>query len=858
MAAGLLGGRRHARPPPAPDRPARRRPGSARRRARHAGRLVPLPLEEVAAFWATLPSSAHHLVRFVPYGPVAVPDGAPLGQALADLLGRRVVVYAGLPSVGPEAGTREVRTLQADGTLGWRPYADEFGFTPRGPNGEPVMAPVPLNTRVPTGATAAVAPGVYRHAPDVLLEVVQSGLWVRPAGEPHDGYVVRSVPADPAFPAILYDQTDPVTADRMRTVAHELLPALDPAFRDRTRVLPSSEAGGCRRAATRCLPSRCCRRRRGPRPPSRPAVRAAGCWRTARVRSRPWRCRPRRAPPAGPTRHPRPGPARWAGRPPRPGPCRGPGRAPLPGRLDAGPETVQLRPPRTPAPVTRPVTGPEQAGPPPRPWQGRRPPGRARRPRRAGLSRTDSSGTDSSGTHPPAAPPPRVRSRVDGVRSEWTEDVPPAASPAGPPPANPAAPPAGSPGRPQPAAPAEPVSPAPCRPRPRPSPPRPRPRPAAAPASPGPRLPSIRLESSPTPPPAATPPRPRAGTTPRRTRSRPPAPGTPAPEPEPPRPAPATPPAAAADRQRRPSHRRHSRSPARYRAPSGSSPNPRPPPSCCRPKGVDRNATGCAAASASATTPRRPWSPGCSQSPGLAGGPRGSTADALTDLAAIRLYLSGSTPDIDAAIRSAVAGPHVPLARCATAGMRRLPSYRGGAILRATLSDAERAWYEEGRLVTEHSFLAALSALRRGLPGNTDVLFWSMTARRTGLLAPEIPDRLLFTPGTRFKVLRSVDGDRPAVLLRELAASEVDEAGNLREERVPLDEIALKGLDQLHALWKQAEQDTEVPAGDPLPDEHADAFRSAPGLLQSQPDRPAGPRPPAASNGPRPQKGQNQ
>ena len=246
-----------------------------------------------------------------------------------------------------------------------------------------------------------------------------------------------------------------------------------------------------------------------------------------------------------------------------------------------------------------------------------------------------------------------------------------------------------------------------------------------------------------------------------------------------------------------------------------------------------------------------------SQSPGLAGGPRGSAGEALTDLAAMRLYLSGSTPDIDDAIRSATAGPHVPLARCATAGMRRLPSYRGGAVLRATLSDAERAWYEEGKPVVEHSFLSALSSIRRGLRGNTDMLFWSLTARRTGLLVPEVPDRLVFTPGTRFKVLRVVEGDRPAVLLRELAAPEVDEAGNLREERVPLDEIALTGLDQLHAFLKQAESDPEIPANDPLPDEYADAFCSAPGLLQSRPGRTAGSRPPAASNAGSP-RGRNQ
>jgi hypothetical protein len=235
-----------------------------------------------------------------------------------------------------------------------------------------------------------------------------------------------------------------------------------------------------------------------------------------------------------------------------------------------------------------------------------------------------------------------------------------------------------------------------------------------------------------------------------------------------------------------------------------------------------------------------------SESPGLHGGPRSSVGDALTDLAAVRLYLSGSTSAIDAAVRSAAAGPHVPLVRCATSGLRRLPSHRGGAVLRATLSPAERAWYREGALVTERSFLAALSAIRADLPGDTDILLWSLTARRTFLVAPELPDRVLFTPGTRFKVLRTTDGDRPAVMMREIAEAELDEQGRLREERVPMDEIALTGLAQVQTMWHKAEDGVEGIAGDPLPEGLADAFGSAPGLIQPPPAARGGP-PPAPS-----------
>jgi hypothetical protein len=81
--------------------------------------------------------------------------------------------------------------------------------------------------------------------------------------------------------------------------------------------------------------------------------------------------------------------------------------------------------------------------------------------------------------------------------------------------------------------------------------------------------------------------------------------------------------------------------------------------------------------------------------------------------------------------------------------------------------------------------------------GNTDFLVWSMTARRTNLLDPERPDQVVFVPGTSFKVLRvDEDGVRPSVLMRELLPSEIGEDGKVDVARVPLDEIALGGLEQ--------------------------------------------------------------
>ncbi|MEU8788312.1 hypothetical protein [Streptomyces sp. NPDC048643] len=203
-----------------------------------------------------------------------------------------------------------------------------------------------------------------------------------------------------------------------------------------------------------------------------------------------------------------------------------------------------------------------------------------------------------------------------------------------------------------------------------------------------------------------------------------------------------------------------------------------------------------------------------SESPGLRGGSRTEAADALTELVAVRLYLSGDSRAADTAVRTATAGPHVPLARCVTAGLRRLPSYRGPALLRTRLQDAERAWYRADRLVTEWAFCHARTSLHAGPRGSgaTDVLIWSMTARRTGSLDPAAPDRVVFLPGTSFKVLRTV-GD--AVLMREVSPSEIAEDGRVDLQRVKLDEIALKGLGNILDALEKAGTDAKAESADP-------------------------------------------
>jgi hypothetical protein len=209
-----------------------------------------------------------------------------------------------------------------------------------------------------------------------------------------------------------------------------------------------------------------------------------------------------------------------------------------------------------------------------------------------------------------------------------------------------------------------------------------------------------------------------------------------------------------------------------------------------------------------------------SEHPGLQGSGAISAADILADSVAVRLYLSGRGAGIDAGLRSGAAGPHVPFARCAVAGLSRLPSFRGTTVYRTSPDAAEWSQYQDRRLVTDWSFVNVLTGPCESQQGDTDVLVWSMTARRTAVLEPEgderVEDRALFLPGTHFKVLelRQPSGDdRGAILMREIGANEIGTDGRVAADRVSLDELAVTSLRRSIERWAGAEPRRRIGAG---------------------------------------------
>ncbi|SEC11762.1 hypothetical protein SAMN04490357_1230 [Streptomyces misionensis] len=957
----------------------------------------PVTLADVTRLWETVLPSARSWVRFLHLGPVALPEGAEaLGQELADALGQQVVLYAGVP-VEARVGldSPEVAAVRPDGTLGHRPFVSELMYFPR--TGEVPAPPALFGLRGPLFGVPEITTGVYEYAADAVLEVVQSGLWMRPLAEPAGGDAVRRIPAAPGYAAILYDRSTPGAEERMRSLAEDMLWRLDPERREGFTVAPADEPGQVAvttddahlwsaqapaatgpQAAAAVAP-------RGPvRPagaapwtpaqPPRAETRETGAGASSAlayldVDAPPAAGRgdaspampPVVAPPAARTESEVPSavppkvetdgePARGdagavasaaAGSvaPQRlpdapvavPAPSPGDGPAPAstaqgpagpvpPGPVPPAPAGSQATRPAAPARVPLPnlpaVSEPGGTAGPDGPMPQGDTPQHADTPTRPSTRRTDvpprPPAPEPGGTAGPNGPMPRghtpqhadtpTRPSTPATRRTDAPPQPPAPEPVwADTPSAPSAPetgrgpagvPTGAPSPvsgapaahvPTPPAPPAPGADGPQAPPPTPTGPGPRHAPAGTPAgapegpgtgTPGP-VPSAPAPRIPTPP-AVGVPRPQSpeatGPGPQGAPQAPSAPGTPdaeAPRVQSPAPAPAVRPAPAPARMIRLESDSPAAAPAEPAGPADGGRAEQPVPSAVAGGTATKAGAPAAAApgvrvqpvpkaSACAVPPERgiakerDWvrrtlstqynavagtvSRVMSESPGLRGGARGE-GDALTDLVAVRLFLSGDHAQVNEAVRTAAVGPHVPLARCVASGLRRLPSYRGAALLRARATAAERAWFREGRLVSEWSFCTAYSAPHPGPPGGTDFLIWSITARRTNLIDPAEPDRVVFLPGTTFKVLRPSDGEGP-VLLRELSPSEIASDGKVDVQRVPLDEIALDGLDRAASALRAddaAERDQRGGA------RAKERFGTPPGLIGGPPrQRPRG------------------
>ncbi|RJQ85880.1 hypothetical protein D5S19_12685 [Amycolatopsis panacis] len=666
----------------------------------------PLTLDDAARLWVRLPEQVRAKARFVQYGPMTVPAESTLGQALADLLGKPVAFYAGVPVGSPQLPT--LQTVLFDGTLGWRPFAGELGYQPRESAEAPAPLPELLAHRPPMHGLEEVAPSVYWYAPDAVIEVVQSGLLVRSPQDGPNTVAVRGATLDAAVHNLTFDAADPQSAPRMRLLAEDLLRRLDEQTRRLSRVLPAAALLAERarpQVTTRALAEI------GAGDPARPAAGQAGG--------------------EGPAQ---PAPYRPA--------------TPVAAYQPAAQSALGIAPPaEVPGGVAAPVAPPMRRGAP----------------------------TD-LGDAGPAAPPREAPSAVPPAQV----GKPTAAATGISTVSEPASPPAEIPT----------VS-------------------AAGPAAPESTVDSSlarRLNPGAAVPPASM----NAPVT--ITSARPPTPVDPESSPEP------------------------EAEPAKVPAQLNFQTTPGAEATALLPKrGVDkerqwlRKSLGAEYGLMSNSVARI-----LSEHPGFQGVlSTSSSAEVLTDAVAVQLYLSVKGASIDAGLRGGVNGPHVPVARCVVSGLSRLPSHRGTATFATELPASAWPLLDGRKVLTEWGFLNALTKPSSAVDGDTDVLVWSITGRRTKLLEPAecgVANRVLFVPGTSFKVLAArqpADGARGMVLLRELTASEIDDSGRVAGDRASLDELAMNSLRRTLETWAEA---GEEPARTVMDKQAAERFGALPGL----------------------------
>ncbi|WP_320785082.1 hypothetical protein [Streptomyces sp. CRN 30] len=192
-----------------------------------------VPVADVARFWQDLPPRLRPAVRFLCYGPARLSGGRLFGDVLAQVVGEPVRLLGGLPRPASQGGDEggvggdgggEVLLVGADGAPGRSLRAREFVHLPPGaPAADAAGSPYAVAHRWPLDGLPDVAPGVHRLTGDVVVEVVRSGLWVRPEPAPAHAAQVRGADPDPAHERVLCDAGAEAALPELRRLAQELL-----------------------------------------------------------------------------------------------------------------------------------------------------------------------------------------------------------------------------------------------------------------------------------------------------------------------------------------------------------------------------------------------------------------------------------------------------------------------------------------------------------------------------------------------------------------------------------------------------------------------------------------------------------
>ncbi|MBB5895416.1 hypothetical protein ACFFS4_28010 [Kutzneria kofuensis] len=161
----------------------------------------------------------------------------------------------------------------------------------------------------------------------------------------------------------------------------------------------------------------------------------------------------------------------------------------------------------------------------------------------------------------------------------------------------------------------------------------------------------------------------------------------------------------------------------------------------------------------------------------------GELQSVVTDLVAVLVYLAAGERKADEALLSGDVDALLPFLSCVISGLQRLPVYEGVAFCGGAVDPGT---HRPGAILTEVSFLNAVTAAEVALPGDAEFVIWSDSGRRTGYFEPEL-EPIVFLPGTRFQVLGVHDN---RILLGEIGGGDqlakLEEAAKLRAATGPV------------------------------------------------------------------------
>jgi hypothetical protein len=192
-----------------------------------------LTASQVGGLIEALPRGLYEQMIIAPYGDQPVADGR-LGVVASRAAGCRIRLSAGLPLYVPDSGPGVV-AVRADGMPTWRPFAREVAWSPRG--GGEILDCIP-----PVARLRSVLPGQFALDRRWLVEVTESGLWVRPRDRVDDAAVVHALPLDARRCTIVLSAPGEYRKPPWRAITR-LLAGLPDDARSRLRVAVPTSAG---------------------------------------------------------------------------------------------------------------------------------------------------------------------------------------------------------------------------------------------------------------------------------------------------------------------------------------------------------------------------------------------------------------------------------------------------------------------------------------------------------------------------------------------------------------------------------------------------------------------------------------